>query len=407
MNIGQKPNEPKSKLSFTHILNSKPKTFMIAMFPPPFSSGERMVNLNLKEILTENYEVEIINVSTGRLNPAKRSFSKIYNQFHSFILYCKAIAEIRKRLKINNYHALYFVTPCSSFGHIRDWLMLMVFSYRIQNIFAFIHNGNFEIVFKKKWHRRITRSFITRVSKFIFLSNGLMQRVNNYIPAHKCTVIRNSIQSEITFTNNEIAKKIKDHNPSLIRIAYISNMNPAKGYMDIAVAINMLNKKRYPIAIKADFAGEWLSDKQLSQFKQFVFENELENIITIHGKISDRSKIKKILYESTIFALPTYFSQEAQPLSIIEALNAGTPVIATAHASIPEYITHAYNGFLIDKQSPQQIVEAIEKMMQKDIWIQMAKAARKSFIDNFSLEIYKQNIFSLFEGNAGKHDLSK
>lgn len=374
----------------------KPKILMVAMFPPPFSSGERMINLTLQKMLEQKYTVDTINVSTGRLNPKNFGLKRIANQVVSLYLYLKAFLLIKKKLKINTYHAFYFVTPSSSFGHIRDFMMVKLLNERAGKIFAFIQNGNFDKVLDKKRHAKITRSFIAKVDKFVFVSEGLKLKALKYINQEKCAVIGNNIDVSVTFTDEEINNKLNTRIEQL-NVVYISNMNPTKGYMDLAVAIKLLSEKNIAINMHFDFVGEWLSSEQLASFNNFVNKNKLEKIVKVHGKINDRQKIKSLLYQSHIFVLPTYFSQEAQPISIIEALNAATPVIVTDHASIPEYITDGYNGFLVPKQSPEEIALAIEKMANGELWKKMATNARQSFIEQFSMEIYKQKIFVLFE----------
>lgn len=369
---------------------------MVAMFPPPYSSGERIVNLTVQKMLEEKYTTDVINVSTGMLNPKNFGIKKISNQLTSLWLYIKAFQQIKRRLKENQYHAFYFVTPASSFGHIRDFYMIKSLGRKAGKILAFIHNGNFDSVLCKKSHEKITRSFIDKVDKFVFLSEGLRQKATKYIDAAKCVVIKNSIDAVVTFNDEEIKRKISEYNGSL-RIVYISNMNPTKGYMDLAVAVKMLAERKAFINMQVDFVGEWLSEEQLLSFNGFISENKLDNIIKVHGKINDRVQIKAMLYQSNIFVLPTYFSQEAQPLSIIEALNAGTPVIATKHASIPEYIADGYNGFLVSKQAPEEIANAIEQLADITLWKTLAANARQSFTDQFSMEVYKQKMFNLFE----------
>lgn len=374
----------------------KPRILMVAMFPPPYSSGERIVNLTVQKMLEEKYTTDIINVSTGMLNPKNFGVKKISNQLTSLWLYIKAIQQIKRKLKENQYHAFYFVTPSSSFGHIRDFYMIKGLGRKAGKILAFIHNGNFDSVLCKKSHEKITRSFIDKVDKFVFLSEGLRQKATKYIDAAKCVVIKNSIDAVVTFNDEEIKRKINEYNGSL-HIVYISNMNPTKGYMDLAVAVKILAERKAFINMHVDFVGEWLSEEQLLSFNSFITENKLDNIIKVHGKINDRVQIKAMLYQSNIFVLPTYFSQEAQPLSIIEALNAGTPVIATKHASIPEYIADGYNGFLVSKQAPEEIANAIEQLADITLWKTLAANARQSFTDQFSMEVYKQKMFNLFE----------
>lgn len=367
---------------------------MLAMFPPPFSSGERIVNMTVQKILEERFDVDTINVSTGRLNPKKLGIQKLTNQLLSVWLYIKAVSQVKKNLKKYNYKAFYFVTPSSSFGHIRDYYMIKNFDKRVGKIFAFIHNGNFDSVLRRKSHNKISKAFISKVDKFIFLSNGLQKKIDDLIEQSKCTIIRNSIGSDVIFTDEEVKNKIANYNGHL-NIAYISNMNPTKGYMDLANAINLLVKSGQT-NIRANFIGEWLSDEQLAAFKNFIKVNQLENIIIVHGKINDRNRIKTIFYESNVFVLPTYFAQEAQPLSIIEALNAGVPVISTNHASIPEYISDGINGYLVSKQAPGEIAEALQKLVNVDNWKKIASNARLSFNEQLSLDVYKQKLFDLF-----------
>jgi hypothetical protein len=84
------------------------------------------------------------------------------NQFHSIWLYVKALIAARKIIRKDTIHAFYFVTPASSFGHIRDWFLLGLIANKATYKFGFIHNGNIYNVLNKKWHKRITLSFIKR-----------------------------------------------------------------------------------------------------------------------------------------------------------------------------------------------------------------------------------------------------
>jgi glycosyltransferase involved in cell wall biosynthesis len=373
------------------------RVLMIGMFPPPYSSGETIVNLTVKQILSEKYQTEIINVSTGKFNSDRHRSKKIANQLKSLFLYFKAIWIINKKINRNDYHAFYFVTPSSSFGHIRDWIMIMSLRHKIKKVYAFIHNGDFEKIFKEAWHKKITHSFISRVNKFIFLSDGLARQVEEYVSKDKCEVIRNSIDASVTFSSEEISRKINSKDPRITNVVYISNMTPSKGYMDLAYAIKFLNEVKRNSNLKVHFIGEWLSTEQEEAFISFVKENSLENIIKILGKINDRQKLKKLMYEGHIFILPTYFPKEAQPLSIIEALNAGMPVITTRHASIPEYIQDGYNGLFVEAKAPEQIAEAIQKLNNDVLLKRMSLFARNSFVEMFGIERYKTDLFRLFD----------
>jgi colanic acid/amylovoran biosynthesis glycosyltransferase len=55
--------------------------------------------------------------------------------------------------------------------------------------------------------------------------------------------------------------------------------------------------------------------------------------------------------------------QEGVPNSMLEAMATGLPVVATLHGGIPEAVTHGHDGFLVPEKSPEQLAEAILKLM--------------------------------------------
>ena len=390
MNSGDKP-----------IPKNKKQVLMVALFPPPYSSGERMVNITVKNILQKRYDVTAINFSAPTLSSFSFSFSKVKNQIISLQLFIRALFRIKKLLKKRNFDALYFVTPQSSLGHIRDWFLLKTTRNKIPYKFAFIHNGEIQATFQQGWHKNITRSFIDQTSFFVFLSKGLSEKSIN-IPAQKKKIIPNTVDPSIILTEAEINTKIKNFNTGTISILYLSNMTPTKGYMDAAYAIKIMLDKQPGSIKEANFVGEWLSSEDEVAFNDFTIKNGLQHVVKAHGKINNRDLIRQFYTNATIFLLPTYFSHEAQPLSIIEALSAGIPVIATDYASIPEYITDGYNGFLVNKEAPHEIAVNIEKLMDAERWKTMAVNARKSFEEKFSFEKYKERIFDLFELKPGE-----
>lgn len=382
---------------------NRKKVLMVALFPPPFSSGERMLNAMINNILQKRYDVTAINFSADKLSSFSFSFGKIKNQFTSLWLFGKAVLKVKKLLKSQHFHYLYFVTPQSTYGHLRDWFLLKTIGNKIPYKFAFIQNGQIHTTFQKKWHKRITQSFIKNTSFFVFLTKGLAAK-STIIPGSKKVIIPNTADASIVLDNEEIKNKIENYNPGNFTLLYLSNMTPSKGYMDAANAIKILVEKNPAFIKEAHFVGEWLSAEDETAFREFVSINSLQQIIKIHGKISDRKLIKQFHANASVFLLPTYFSHEAQPVSIIESLNAATPVIATNHASIPEFIIDGENGFLVEKKSPQQIALSIEKLLQPECWKKMAMNARKSFEEKFSYEKYEEKIFDLFELRNSGYD---
>ena len=65
--------------------------------------------------------------------------------------------------------------------------------------------------------------------------------------------------------------------------------------------------------------------------------------------------------------------KEGWPYTLLEALNAGLPIIATEVGGIPEIITNQKNGLLIPPADPQGLTSAIKKLINNSILISKLK----------------------------------
>ena len=68
-----------------------------------------------------------------------------------------------------------------------------------------------------------------------------------------------------------------------------------------------------------DFAGKFFEDSEKEYFESYVKKNKLEDYVTYHGIVGGEKK-KNLLKECYIFALPTRYPNEGQPISILEAM---------------------------------------------------------------------------------------
>jgi glycosyltransferase involved in cell wall biosynthesis len=91
------------------------------------------------------------------------------------------------------------------------------------------------------------------------------------------------------------------------------------------------------------------------------------------------------LYENAA-ALCVTSTSEALPLSILEAMACGVPVVSTAVGGIPEIISSPATGVLVNKPSVELFVAALEQHIFKSdtTWQKLSAAARHQVEDHFS-----------------------
>jgi glycosyltransferase involved in cell wall biosynthesis len=111
-----------------------------------------------------------------------------------------------------------------------------------------------------------------------------------------------------------------------------------------------------------------------------------------------RSDIDQILPGADAFVLSS--KREGLPMSILEAMSAGLPVIATNVGGIPEVIRDGENGILVPSQDPDSLAGAICKVLDDSNYArELGKKARETIESKYSLttvtEAYSRIYLSL------------
>lgn len=291
------------------------------------------------------------------------------------------------------YDVLYLVPASSILGHLRDLLLVRLTYRRVPRIVAHVRTGNFDRVLERRWLAALSRRFVDAVDRFVFLSEELSTRASSRIPDEKRTVIHNPIDPGVRFGHEEVVEKIRQRSQrTSFCIVYLSSMYESKGYRDLARALALLPKGA---DFHAVFAGAWPSDSDRRRFQLLLEGLPITSRVSVRGLVTDRGAVKELLREADVFVLPTYYAAEAQPRSIIEALNAATPVIATPHASIPEYVFDGENGYIVPPQNPEAIAQGIERLMDWRVWKRLAEGARVSYDRSFSPTVLAEKLRSL------------
>lgn len=204
--------------------------------------------------------------------------------------------------------------------------------------------------------------FVSETSMNTFISN------NPEYPIEKLFFNLNGIPSIIT-----TAKSTR--NRPILNICCIGTVNERKGQRQIIEAMKLLSfeeKDKIHINIVGD--GEIKEELEL-----FCKENDLEEHISFLGR---RSDIEHILSENDIFLLPSKI--EGLPISILEAMRQGLPIISSKVGGIPEMVENDKTGLLIEPNTDELL--KIFKNISKYDWEKMGEESRKLFEKKFSLK---------------------
>jgi len=93
-------------------------------------------------------------------------------------------------------------------------------------------------------------------------------------------------------------------------------------------------------------------------FQQRIEEFGIGSLVTYHGAVSGREKAERFA-KAHAFVLPTRYDNEGQPISIIEAMANGIPVLSTEYRAIPDLLRDGESGFFVDADEPRSIADRV------------------------------------------------
>ncbi len=114
---------------------------------------------------------------------------------------------------------------------------------------------------------------------------------------------------------------------------------------------------------------------------EFIWRNGLSNAFLL----GFRDNAQDIISDFDVFVLSSRF--EGLPITIIEAMFAGLPVIATKVGGVGELVEHGRNGFLVDKEDANELASYMEYFIRHPEKIkEMGNESYAKAINNFTVE---------------------
>jgi L-malate glycosyltransferase len=168
---------------------------------------------------------------------------------------------------------------------------------------------------------------------------------------NKGRVILNSIRPE------DYSKGIQDLQLPRPIIGSLAVFKNKKGIEVLLCAFSML-LQHYPSAHLL-LAGFVIPEEQ-NRFNTLVAKYNLSNRITITGRIP-RQDVLRYLRGMDVFAFTSL--HDGCPNTVLEAMLAGIPIVATRAGAVPELIEDGKHGLLVQPGSATELSEALVKML--------------------------------------------
>lgn len=132
-----------------------------------------------------------------------------------------------------------------------------------------------------------------------------------------------------------------------------------------------------------------------------VLRSELEAYVRALG-ISDRViftgwRFDIARIQADLDVLVVSSNNEGTPVSAIEAMASGTPVVATRVGGVPDIIEDGRNGFLVPPGDAEALSEAVLRVLEdRELALRMGSLGRQMALERFSLDRLIEDVRNLY-----------
>jgi glycosyltransferase involved in cell wall biosynthesis len=345
--------------------------------PPPYH-GASMANEYIanSHLLKDSFLFSIIDIKTSNdiHDLGKFSFFKIIKStFLAFKIFFSLLS-FKPRV-------VYFTLAPSGFAFYRDAIYIFLIKLFRKKLILHLHGKGFINGIQRSKIFKYFSQKIFKDSYCIHLSERLQKDVPD-LHLKKRFLIPNGMPVE---KNNFSATK----DDSIIRLLTISNYVRSKGILDIIDAVEIVSKTQ--TGFHLDLVGKPY-DLDVEYLTNYIRKKNLGTFISVTGPKYNKEKYEA-LHNGHIFILPTYYPNEAFPVSLLEALQFGLPCITTPEGGIPDMIEDGVTGFLVTPGNKEQLAEKILLLLQDEkVRTNMSANAKTVFEQYYTLEKFEKNI---------------
>lgn len=297
----------------------------------------------------------------------------------SVMLFPKAVHFARElpALGIRHVHA-HFASHATTMAWIMASLSDLTYSFTVHGPDVFVHRH----LLAEKIE---SAKFIRCISTFnkAFLSGLYPKRTQG-----KLEVVRTGVNPEVYEERGKRAKAPVQ----LLSVAALTN----GGFPILIDAVAQLVRAGVDVECKIVGAG-----KLRGTAEQWMARYGLHERVRLLGNLPQH-EVARLMGECDIFVLPSIIRNDGQmdgiPVSLMEAMAAGKPVVASSISGIPELVRHEVSGLLVDTAYPARIAEAVQRLVDEpELRERFGRAGREFVSQHYDVRRTTEQLITLFD----------
>lgn len=193
-----------------------------------------------------------------------------------------------------------------------------------------------------------------------------------HFPKAKMQVIHNGVVNKIP---DFVPRTVEQSTSRPVKLIMVARFSEPKDHITLLQALARIPTLNWSLELLG------VGDK-IAQAQACAAELGLQDRVHFVG---NSRHVSGHLQEADIFILSSNW--EGLPLSILEAMGAGLPIVASDVGGVPECVRHGHNGYLFERQNPEALSARLAELITTPATrIQLGQQARADFLDKFDIQ---------------------
>jgi glycosyltransferase involved in cell wall biosynthesis len=182
-------------------------------------------------------------------------------------------------------------------------------------------------------------------------------------------------------------------------VVFAGRCEASKGIFDLLEAAGVL-RAQVP-GLRIECAG----DGDLGKVQRYAASMNLAARVKMRGWLG-KEACEQLLSRAAVFVLPSY--AEGLPMSVLEAMAAGCPVVATKVGGIPDLITDGVDGLLVPPGDPDALAAALQRILRDRAFAQqLGNAARQTIANRYTAERTLERLEQIYAGLGVRREAAR
>jgi glycosyltransferase involved in cell wall biosynthesis len=283
--------------------------------------------------------------------------------------------------------AIVHVHTCSGFSLYRSTADLMVAKRSGCRTVLHVHGAAFDefCAGAGAFQRRLIARSLSKADRVVALSQSWQDKLLKTAPGARVVVVENAIVDP-----GDVP--IQPHDGPC-RFLLLARMDRWKGIDDLLDAAACMRAGECDLELVLAGPAGTAGDADILDGK--IRTRGLTGAVRYVGSVQGEEKAN-LFHQADVYVQPSH--HEGMPISLLEALSHGLPIIATEVGAVPEVITDRCEGLLVPPHNPALLAKPMRELAgDGPARRAMGLAARRLAATRFSMDRLRDDLISLYD----------